>query len=70
MKPKMKTTRNVARFLKLNSEIPVVSGSAYAHGGGFYRLENTEGFSFTLEECRTFPEGFPKWPWDLEKKKP
>ena len=42
-----KVTRNVAKFLKINATVPVISGSASPGGGGFYRLANSEGFQFT-----------------------
>ena len=65
-----KVTRNVAKFLKINATVPVISGSASPGGGGFYRLANSEGFQFTLEEARMLPEGYPKWPWDMNGEKP
>lgn len=54
-------TKNVQKFLNLNDKYKVVSGAAFEGGGGYYTLDNGQGFSFTLDEARSMPDGYPDW---------
>jgi hypothetical protein len=59
----MAMTVNVRRFVRFNQKHAVVSGYANedGKGGGGYTLANRMSFTFTRDECRSMPEGFPDW---------
>ena len=54
-------TENVQRFIAENERSPVISGSAFAKGGGSYRLKNGRRFRFTLYEMRSIGRKGPRW---------
>lgn len=57
-----KQTANVRAFIKANELEPVVSGAAFAEGGGSYTLRNGRSFRFTLAEAQSMPS--PTWTFD------
>ena len=62
-------TTKAKAFMKANDASPVVSGAARGRGlGGSYTLEDGKYFVLSLEDCRSLPEGYPRWsPPDLQK---
>lgn len=55
----VKPTKRAAAFMAANRDSPVVSGNAYAGGGGSYTLENGAHYKLTLEDMRSMP--MPRW---------
>lgn len=63
----IKIEDRIKKFVAANDNAPVISGFAFAGGGGRYNLECGKSFTFTLEEARMIPDGYPKWPWDWKQ---
>lgn len=59
MKTPQAPTRKVKEFIIANKTSPVVSGSAFRHGGGTLTLANGRRTTFTLAEMRSMPD--PRW---------
>lgn len=57
----LKTCIKVQQFMIANDKSKVVSGAAFEGGGGTYTLDDGQSFTFTLEESRSMPNGYPNW---------
>lgn len=56
-------TPKAAAFMKANDKNKVYAGYANetGEGGGGYTLTNEKTYKLSLEDCRSLPEGYPKW---------
>lgn len=60
-------TPKAEEFVKANDASPVIEGwvnepdPAKPAKGGTYRLKNRKTFSLTVEDCRSLPDGYPRW---------
>ncbi len=60
-KDALATSINVRKFMDANDKSKVISGTAFEGGGGTYTLDDGQSFTFTLEEARSMPNGYPNW---------
>ena len=58
---------HASNFVRMNASSPVISGYVLEpdprkpRRGCVYELECGEIFKLTAEQCRSLPNGFPKW---------
>lgn len=62
----MEPTKKAALFIGANKASPVIIGAAVMNGreggqGAYYTLEDGRRFKLSGEDCRSLPEGFPRW---------
>lgn len=65
---KIEPTENALAFMKANDASDVVEGSAKGPGrGGYYRLADGRVFELTVADCRSIPDGYPRWLFEDRK---
>lgn len=57
-------TKSAQAFMDANDQSPVYAGAAHEGGGGTYTLTDERSFTLSLMDCRSLPEGYPKWVHD------